>query len=332
MISRVAEHCFWMARYLERAENMARVLEVNQTLLLDFDVPFEKQWRPLLIISGLHDFKRDAEAEAVQQFLTWEKENPCSIFSSMSFARENARIIRELISGEMWERINFYYLWMRGDVARGLYERNRNEFYNQIKRINQLLFGIGEGTISHGEAWDFFLLGKYLERASQTARIVDVKYHMVLPTPDAVGTPIDNAHWMAILKSCSGYESYHKERYGLDKGTEVADYLILDAGFPRSIRFCLLACREAAHKISRRAPGDPGNEMEQLLDDLIHWLDRRDIDELIRQGLHEALTKVVDHINDIGGAIYRVYFDFPEERLSRMLAAVDSQVQMQSTA
>ena len=154
MISRVAEHCFWMARYLERAENMARVLEVNQTLLLDFDVPFEKQWRPLLIISGIHDFKRDAEAEAVQQFLTWDKDNACSIHSSMSFARENARIIRELISSEMWERINFYYLWLQGDVGRELYERDRNEFYNQIKRINQLLFGIGEGTISHGESWD----------------------------------------------------------------------------------------------------------------------------------------------------------------------------------
>ena len=104
----------------------------------------------------------------------------------------------------MWERINFYYLWMQGPAPRGLYDSDRSEFYNQIKRINQLLSRHRRGTMSHGEAWEFFQLGKYLERACQTARILDVKYHMLLPTPEQVGTPIDNAHWVAILKSCSG--------------------------------------------------------------------------------------------------------------------------------
>ena len=101
---------------------------------------------------------------------------------------------------------------MQSPAARDLYDRNRSEFYNQIKRINQLVLGIGEGTMSHGEAWEFFLLGKYLERACQTARILDVKYHILLPTPEQVGTPIDNAHWTAILTSCSGYEPFHKQR------------------------------------------------------------------------------------------------------------------------
>ena len=192
MISRVAEHCYWMSRYLERAENTARVLDVNQTLLLDLEVPIEQQWRPLLIISGIHDMPGEPDAETVQHYLTWEIRQPGSIVSSLAAARENARIIREVISAEMWERINYYHLWLQGPAARELYDSNRSEFYNQIKRINQLIHGIGDGTMSHGEAWEFFRLGKYLERACQTARILDVKYHILLPTPQHVGTPVDS--------------------------------------------------------------------------------------------------------------------------------------------
>src|SRR5580658_10333787 len=128
MISRVAEHCFWMARYLERAENTARVLDVNQTLLLDFDVPVEQQWKPLLIISGIHDFKPPADSENVQNYLTWDRTNSVSIASSLAAARENARIIREVISADVWERLNYYYLWLQNPDARALYERDRNEF------------------------------------------------------------------------------------------------------------------------------------------------------------------------------------------------------------
>ena len=128
MISRVAEHCFWMSRYLERAENIARTLDVNQTLLLDFDVPTEHQWKPLLIISGIHDFADSSNAEAVQNHLTWEPENPCSIFASLGYARENARIIREVISADMWERLNYFYLWINSADAREQYEADRNGF------------------------------------------------------------------------------------------------------------------------------------------------------------------------------------------------------------
>src|SRR4051812_34798733 len=125
MISRVAEHCFWLARYLERAENTARMLEVNHTLLLDFHVPVEQQWQPLLIISGIHDYKETPTAERVQEYMTWDRDNPFSIASSLYWARENARIIREVISGEMWERMNFYHLWMQGPGSRASYKVSR---------------------------------------------------------------------------------------------------------------------------------------------------------------------------------------------------------------
>ena len=319
MISRVAEHCLWMSRYLERSENTARVLDVNQTLLLDFDVPAEQQWKPLLIISGIHDFKEHSNAEAVQHHLTWDQDNPCSILCSLIYARENARIIREVISADMWERINYSYLWMQGADARELYDGDRNGFYSQVKRINQGLFGIAEGTMSHGEAWDFFRMGKYLERGCQTARILDVKYHMLLPGQDQVNTPIDNAHWIAILKSCSGYEPFHKQRQSFEHGTTIADFLIFDPIFPRSVLRCLLYCQEASHKISGRKRNQPGNEAEDVLENLIDWLRLATIDDLVKSGLHESLTRVIDKIHDIGGALSRTYFDFNEEQVIEQL-------------
>jgi uncharacterized alpha-E superfamily protein len=309
MISRVADHCFWMSRYLERAENTARVLEVNQTLLLDFAVPLEQQWQPLLIISGIHDMPGEADEESVQDYLTWEASNLASIVCSIAGARENARNIREVISTEAWERINFYYLWMQSAQARTLYHTDRSAFYSQIKRINPLITGISEGTMLHGEAWDFFQLGKYIERSSQTARILDVKYHILLPTPEHIGTPIDIAHWVAILMSCSGYEPFHKQRPGADPGIAVADFLIFDSIFPRSVRFCLGKCRSAAYAISGRPLGQPGNEAERALDGLVDWLNLIRIDDFVEAGLHEALTSVINRIHGIGEAIHRTYFD-----------------------
>lgn len=309
MISRVADHCFWMSRYLERAENTARVLEVNQTLLLDFPVPLEQQWQPLLIISGIHDMPEDADGETVQNYLTWDPSNLASITCSIAAARENARNIREVISVDSWERLNFYYLWMQSSQARSLYDNDRSAFYSQIKRINQLIAGISESTMSHGEAWDFFQLGKYLERACQTARILDVKYHILLPTADQIGTPVDNAHWVAILMSCSGYEPFHKQRPGSDPGIAVADFLIFDSIFPRSVRFCLGKCRAAAYAISGRVVGKPGNEVERELDGLAGWLNLTRIDDFVQAGLHEALTSIIDRIHGIGAAIHRTYFD-----------------------
>jgi uncharacterized alpha-E superfamily protein len=308
MISRVAEHCYWMSRYLERVENTARILDVNQTLLLDFDVPLEQQWRPLLIISGIHDMQGE-DAETVQNHMTWEQANPSSIASSVAAARENARIIREVISAEMWERLNYYHLWMQAPAASNLYRTNRSDFYNQIKRINQLVQGIGDGTMAHGEAWEFCLLGWYLERACQTARILDVKYHILLPTPQHVGTPVDNAHWMAILTSCCGYEPYHKKHRAADPSFAVTDFLVFDSLFPRSVKYCLDCCQSAAHAISGRPIGKPGNLVEQSLDSLLTWLNLVDIHDVIKAGLHESLTYVVNRTHEIGDAIHRTYFD-----------------------
>jgi uncharacterized alpha-E superfamily protein len=330
MISRVAEHCFWMARYLERAENTARILEVNHTLLLDFQVPTEQQWKPLLIISGMHEFEGVAHEDSVQEYMTWDPENPFSIVSSLSWARENARIIREVISAEMWERINYYHLWMQRAEGRGAYEASRSEFYAQIRRINQLIHGIADATMSHGEAWEFFKLGTYLERASQMARILDVKYHTLLPQVEDVGSPVDHAHWVAILMSCSGYEPYHKKAQTAlsDPTSAVAEFLIYDTQFPRSIRHCLEECRDAIREACGRTDGEQCTPLEESVNDLIVWLDQRTIHSIIHEGMHEALTHVVDSVHAIGDAVHSTFFAVevkPPEVLSTNLSQTQSQ-------
>jgi uncharacterized alpha-E superfamily protein len=315
MISRVAEHCFWMSRYLERIENTARVLDVNQTLLLDFQVPVEQEWRPLLIISGIHDMPGIADAETVQHYVTWETKNLSSVASSLAACRENARVIREVISADMWERLNYYYLWMQGTDSLRLYNRSRSEFYSEIKRINQSFQGITDATMSHGEAWEFIQLGKYLERACQTARILDVKYHMLLPSPEHLGTPVESAHWAAILMSCSAYEPFHKQHNGVDLGIAVPNFLIFDPLFPRSVRRCLIECQGAAHAISGRPVSMPGNDGERSIHALVSWLQLTTASDFVQTGLHEALTDVVNNIHEIGNAIHRSYFDVPVEQL-----------------
>src|SRR4051794_15414980 len=143
--------------------------------------------------------------------------------------------------------------------------------------------------MSHGEPWEFFQLGKYLERACQTARILDVKYHILLPTPEHVGTPVDNAHWVAILNSCSGYEPYHKKHRGTaDPGLAVTEFLVFEPLFPRSVKRCLEECQKAVHSISSRPIGSPGNEAERELESLLTWLNLISIGDVIRAGLHET--------------------------------------------
>jgi uncharacterized alpha-E superfamily protein len=309
MISRVAEHCCWLSRYLERVENTARILEVNQSLLLDFYVPLEQQWNPILIISGIHDYPGPFEAELVQAHMTWDTDNPCSIVSSMGVARENARVVRETISAEMWNHLNTWNRWLQSGDARQIYLGDRNEFYARIRRINQLFHGITDGTMTHDEPWEFLQLGKHLERACQTARILDVKYHTILPTPDKVGVPVHNAHWVAILNSCSAYEPYHKLRRVAEPEVAVPEFLLFHPTFPRSVRHSLLQVRRAAHAISGHPVAQLENEAERTIHALVAWLHLVRIEDLLPAGLHDALTSIVDRIHEIGDAIYRTYFD-----------------------
>src|SRR5581483_5930266 len=235
MLSRVADSLYWLGRYVERAENNARILDVNLQLMLDFqdgsDMTEQRQWEP--IIASLEDQKlfnslsKQFTAETVCEFVTFERENPNSIYSCLARARENARTVREYISSEMWEQINRLYLFMNSDAARQECANSSIDFYRRFVDSSHQFLGITNATLTHGEGWHFLQVGKYLERADCTSRILDLKYHILLPSGEQVGGNVDTVQWMAVLKSCSALEAYRKISVGQVIPWKVAEFLIL---------------------------------------------------------------------------------------------------------
>lgn len=311
MLSRVAECVFWMSRYIERAENTARFIEVNQNLTLEADAGGGPQWVPLIDTSGDRDLFEElypgADRDAVVRFLAFDPLNPNSILSCLAKARENARTIRENITTEMWEEINtLYYVVKRAandpQVLRGPYI-----FLNRVKLASLTLIGITDATMSHGEPWHFARLGRLLERADKTTRILDVKYFVLLPKPAAVGSPVDVVQWSALLKSASALEMYRKA-HGRISPEKVADFLLLDRLFPRSVRYSLVGAEDSLHAITGTPVGTFTNRAEQLLGRVRSELDYTHVSDVISQGLHEFIDELQAKLNDVGAATHSTFF------------------------
>lgn len=314
MLSRVANSVFWMNRYIERAENVARFIEVNMHLTLGVDDGFSNQWEPLVVTTGDYDtfIKRYGAPtqKNVIDFLTFDLENPNSIISCLRNARENARGVREVISSAMWIELNKFYLTVRGAAGGGWSVSRAHDFFDQVITSSHLFAGITNATMSHGEAWHFARMGQLLERADKTSRILDVKYFILLPTVNDVGTPLDTIQWAALLKSASALEMYRKSRGRLSPAA-VADFLILDRHFPRSIRFCLLGAEDSLHRISGSDPGTFCNRAEQRMGRLRAEFDYTQISDIIAQGMHEYLDQFQTKLNLVGDAISETFFAPP---------------------
>lgn len=311
MLSRVADCVFWMSRYIERAENAARFVDVNLNLTLDLGGVLSNQWDPLIYTTGDHEQFYERYGTATQKnalaMLTFDEQNPNSIVSCLKFARENARTIREIIAGAVWEELNKFY-WFVTDAARdGQAADNPFEFFNCVKRSGQLIVGIMEATMSRGEAWHFAQMGRLLERADKTSRILDVKYYILLPSVADVGTPLDAIQWSALLKSASALEMYRK-RHGRITPDEVAEFLILDAEFPRALRFCLRGAEESLHAVTGTDPGAFRNQAERRLGQLRSELDYAQIGDIIEHGLHEFVDSFQKKLNLVGEAVQATFF------------------------
>src|SRR5882724_6864582 len=269
MLSRVAESIYWMSRYVERAENVARFIAVNLNMMLDAG-DGDQQWWPLVNTTGDHvDFKKrygDATQENVIHFLTFDRANPNSIISCLRVARENARSVREIISSEMWLQLNTFYLKVN-DAATGAGMESAHDFYTDVKLSSHLFTGITDATMTHGESWHFCRLARSLERADKTSRILDVKYFLLLPSPQDVGTPYDDIQWSALLRSASAFEMY-RQRHGRIAPSRVVEFLILDQEFPRAVLYCLTKANESLHAISGSKLGGFSNSPEQRLGQL----------------------------------------------------------------
>ncbi len=311
MLSRVADAIYWLNRYVERAENIARVIDVNLHLLLDMPGDAAAQWAPMVHTTGDWDLFSERygtpSRDHVVAFLTFDGANPNSIASCLRQARENARSVREIISSEMWEQVNTFYLMVRDAEAERRVLEAPHDFFTAIKMASHLFGGIADATMSHGEAWHFGRLGRLLERADKTSRILDVKYFILLPAVQDVGTPFDDIQWASVLKSASAFEMYRK-RHGRLSPERVADFLILDREFPRAMHYCIIKAEESLHTISGSPSGTFQNPAEQRLGRLRSELDYAQIDEIIHAGLHEFLDGFQARLDRVGDGIFETFF------------------------
>ncbi len=311
MLSRVADSIYWMTRYVERAENVARFVDVNLSLMLDAPAGQDQQWEPLVNTTGDHEEFAKRHSEATQQnvihFLTFDAENPNSILSCLRAARENGRTVREIISSEMWLQLNKFYLLVKAAAADAHGDDLPVALFEEIKMASHLFAGITNATMTHGEAWHFGRLGRMLERADKTSRILDVKYYILLRSLADIGTPFDDIQWAAVLRSASAFEMYRK-RSGRIAPKGVVEFLLLDRDFPRAVHYCLLGANDSLHAISGTPHGTFCNSPEKLLGLLCSELSYAGVDDIVGQGLHEYLDALQGRLNQVGAGIFETFF------------------------
>lgn len=316
MLSRLADCLYWMARYIERAENVARCVDVNLQAGLDTPGAAGPQWLPLVAAAGDAAAFRERygtgmaeaeEKEAVLRFLTFDPDNPNSILSCVARARENGRQARGCISLEAWEHLNRFYHMLGSAEARRRASDSPHDFYSEIRQASYLFEGIAETTMSRGEEWHFLKLGRHLERADQTSRILDVKYFILLPDPSDVGSVVDDLLWGALLRSVSGYEMFRR-RHGRILPDRVAEFLLLDREFPRAVLACLLRAEESLLALSGTPMGSFRNDAERRLSRLRAGLAYARVEEILAQGLHEYLDGLQTGLLQAGEAISAAFF------------------------
>jgi uncharacterized alpha-E superfamily protein len=319
MLSRVADSLYWMSRYAERAENIARILDVNLQLMLDLpklDPEGKKAlWEPVLRSTGDHeDFYEHykvTSSENVIDFLTLHSKNSNSILNCITTARENARHVREQISLEMWEEINRAYLWMKSQSLKKIQRQSPYEFFSAVKNASHLFQGITDGTMTHGEDWDFIQVGKYLERADMTTRILDANDEIFISQrPSGLHTS-GTLQWSAILRSCSSHDAYRKFYVAQVEPDKVVEFLILNEFFPRSIRFCAQALDEALRRISGCTGEHFTNQAEKLTGRLVAELNYSALEDIKTVGMHQYMDELQIKLNTIGEAIFQTYLFSP---------------------
>lgn len=311
MLSRVAYSMYWMNRYIERAENVVRAIEVNSHMTLDMLGETDAQWMPLVMIGGSADLFEargtEPSARTVIEFLAFDQDNPNSILSCLHAARENARSIRPTITSEMWEQINRMYLYVtHAAQARDIFA-TPHEFYARLKLGSHLFSGIMEATMTHNEGWHFGRLGRMLERADQTTRLLDVKYFILLPAVDHVGLSVDDNQWAALLHSASALEMY-RQKHGEILPDRIVEFLLLDIEFPRAVLHCLNRADASLRTITGSREGTfhclPEQRLGQLRSDLAYLR----VEEIIAAGLHDFLDNFQARINVLGDAIRQTFF------------------------
>ncbi|RUO58717.1 alpha-E domain-containing protein [Pseudidiomarina insulisalsae] len=302
MLSRVASNMFWMARYLERAENTARLINVNSHLLMDLPTTVKLGWEPIIdILSGRDGFYErydKADEASVVKYLVTDKENPGSIINSLTQARENARTVREIIPSEIWEQVNGLYLSAMQNRQALLGRRRRYEALSGVIRANQTITGTLAGIMTHDEGYAFIRLGRNLERGDMTTRIIDVRSASLLPELDGDQSTFENIQWMSVLKSMSAYQMYRqKVRLRINR-PDVLKFLLLEPRFPRSLLHTLHQVKALLEELPRHEKAVEATEKleTQLVDGKPQCLEQQELHEFI-DDMQLGMIKIAEQIN-----------------------------------
>jgi uncharacterized alpha-E superfamily protein len=326
MLARTVENVYWLSRYLERAENTARIIGVNTNLLLDLPGGIAPGWLPLVDISGNRETFDAAghkgDEREVVSFLIADKENPGSICSSLASARENARTLREILPTEAWELLNQFFADFTKDLATGINKRTRFEFLKRIVVTLQTIAGMLDGTMNRNDAYTFLILGRNLERTDMTSRIVDVRSAQLLPAETPELRPFESVQWMSVLKSLSGYQMYRLRMRTRVKRTDVLQFLLRDDQFPRSCQFCLGKLEDVLKNLPR------SEGVLDVLDEACLFIERAPLATLDQPALHSLIDHIQLHINNVHNQIAEIYFPSRDQSgAQRLLSRTQEQRQ-----
>ena len=306
MLSRVANHIYWMERYLERAENTARLIQVNTHLLLDLPRNVTLGWEPIIDMLSFrevfYDLYKEADEKSVIKFMVTDTANPGSIINCLAAVRENARIIREIIPSEAWEQINNLYIAAKADGQSVLTRRHRFNCLHRIIVANQTITGLLGGTMLRGEGYAFLRLGRHLERTDMTSRIIDVRSASLLPDLSPEQSAFENIQWMGVLKSLTAYQMYRQEMRIRINRADVLEFLINNRQFPRSLQHGLMQIGKCLLELPN------SDSISQQVEALSEELQQLDTHELTQDRLHEVIDDIQLGVVKLHQAIDSQYF------------------------
>lgn len=305
MLGKTAGGLFWMCRYLERAENTARLLEAGWHMALTRSSNGSNEWQSIVSTAGMtpsFEEKHDTyDAAKVIDFLLRDRDNASSVMSAVDLARTNARMVRTALSSEVWESTNDCWMSLRADMARPITDRNLHDTLATIRHKTSMVRGALHGTMLRNDIYSFARMGTFIERADNTARILDVKYYVLLPSSSFVGTRIDNAQWEVILRSVSAQSSYRWLNAGRATPMGIADFLILDRRMPRSLGFCYGKIDQFLSQLEEEyGTRQPSQDQAQQV---CKRLRENSISSIFENGLHEFLGEFIDDTRKLAGMI-----------------------------
>ncbi|EED36830.1 conserved hypothetical protein [Luminiphilus syltensis NOR5-1B] len=312
MLGKTANGLFWMYRLLERADCTARLVETGQRIALTRSGTRDDEWRSVLLsagsFEGFRKYEEDLTKTAAVDWLMRSKDNPSSVLSCISNARQNARMVRTALTPEVWEATNYAYMRVRELLARKLSEREVPPVLDKVRDLASLVQGATHNTMLRNDIYDFTQLGTFLERADNTARILDVKYYVLLPSVAAVGSSLDNVQWDTILRSVSAHGGFRMQHSSAVGPREIARFVILDKQMPRSLAFCARRLRRNLERLrDQYGLVKPSLAMASDLDEFYNV---NDIDTIFEFGLHEHTQQTLGEITALGFQIeqdYRFY-------------------------